>query len=279
MRRFFIAVASALCLLPPLVVAQRVLTFDWTVAETLVALGHPPAGVAQISDYHSWIGAPRLPDATLDLGLRNQPALELMAELEPDLLLITPMFAHMAEQLRTIGPVQTLPLYEADKDGWDSILEMTRRLGTLTQKESTARTLIERTDRILTHIRKQVRGCGPLLVMQLVDERHVRVYGGNSLYQHVLDRLGIDNAWTGAVNQWGYRLLGLHELAGVTGHALIIQPSPLGTLERMEQHALWRALPVFSEHAPVVLPPIWSMGGLPSAQRFAQWLAQTGCRP
>ena len=113
--------------------------------------------------------------------------------------------------------------------------------------------------------------------MQFADDRHVRVYGGNSLYQPVLDRLGIRNAWSGGFNDWGYRLLSLHELAGLQGRAVIIAPIPLGTLERLQSNTLWQRLPITSAHPPVLLPPIWSLGGLPTAQRFAQLLDSQVC--
>jgi len=117
------------------------------------------------------------------------------------------------------------------------------------------------------------------LVIQLADDRHVRVYGGNSLYHQVLQRLGIPNAWRGEVNAWGYRLVGLPELADVEGRVVIVEPAPLGTLERVESNSLWQRLPVVEGQAPVILPPVWSLGGMPSVQRFAGLLEERVCLP
>src|SRR5690606_36180016 len=117
------------------------------------------------------------------------------------------------------------------------------------------------------------------LVMQFADDRHVRVYGGNSLYHQVLQRLGIPNAWHREVNAWGYRLIGLHELAEVEGRIVIVEPTPLGTLERVGSSSLWRRWPVVERHPPVVLPPEWSLGGMPSVQRFARLVEQKVCLP
>lgn len=274
-----LCIALLLCAQSLLAHAQspRLLSLDWTLAETLAALGQAPAGVAQIGDYHSWIGEPRMPDSTIDLGLRNQPAMELMAELQPELVLITPMFAHMAQRLEGIAPVRSIAIYDPHSDAWQGIEAMTRSLGELTQQAAAAEALIADTSHQLALIHERVQGCGPILVMQFADDRHVRVYGGNSLYQLVLDRLGIRNAWSGGFNDWGYRLLSLHELAGLQGRAVIIAPIPLGTLERLQGNTLWQHLPITSAHPPVLLPPIWSLGGLPTAQRFAQLLDSQVC--
>ncbi|WP_298014143.1 iron-siderophore ABC transporter substrate-binding protein [uncultured Castellaniella sp.] len=269
----------SLCLLvplsaPPPAGAQRILTLDWTLAETLTALGQAPDGVAQIGDYHGWVGAPELPEDTIDLGLRNQPSMELMAALEPDLILTTPMFAGMEERLSGIGPIRSLPLYDPAVDTWRAIEDMTRSLGELTGRAQAAERLIEDTRAMLSDARSRLAGCDPLLIVQIADERHLRIYGGSSLYQAVLDKLGLRNAWTGPVNDWGYRLAGWHELAGIEGRLVIIRPAPLGALQRIQENALWRQLPVASRRPPIVLPPVWSLGGLSSAQRFARLLEQ-----
>lgn len=279
MRLLTLLLALCACLLSNPAKAQRILTLDWTLAETLVALGHPPAGLAQIADYHSWVGEPRMPSSTIELGLRSQPSMELMAELDPDLVLITPMFANMADRFEGIGPVSTMPLYDPDADVWEAIEEMTRLLGALTHREAAAQALIDDTAALLAASRVKAQACGPLLVLQFADDRHVRVYGGNSLYQQVLNRLDVPNAWTSPVNRWGYRLLALHELADVEGRVVVIEPAPLGTLERIKNNALWQRLPVVNGQPPIVLPPVWSLGGLPSAQRFARLLGEAECVP
>ena len=283
MRLLLALLAVCACLLAPISAARDgseegpvILTLDWTLAETLAALGRPPAGLAQIDGYRRGVGGPAMPAGTIDLGLRSQPSMELMAALAPDLVLITPMFANMTGRLEKMGPVRTVPLYRPDADAWQSLLDMTRTLGVLTHREAAAQALIDETEALLEAGRARFRASGPLLVLQFADDRHVRVYGGNSLYQQVLDRLGIRNAWTGAVNAWGYRLLALHELAGLEGRAVIIEPVPLGTLSRIRDNALWRGLPIVSRRPPLVLPPVWSLGGLPSAQRFARLLEPLG---
>ncbi|MFW8080249.1 Fe(3+)-hydroxamate ABC transporter substrate-binding protein FhuD, partial [Klebsiella pneumoniae] len=57
------------------------------------------------------------------------------------------------------------------------------------------------------------RGDRPLLMISLLDPRHVLVFGENCLFQEVLDRFGIKNAWRGEAAFWGSVSVGIDRLA------------------------------------------------------------------
>ena len=101
-------------------------TLDWTLAETLIALDAPLSGVAQIDAYHAWVGEPQIPEPVVDLGLRAQPNLELLADLSPDAIFISPMFHRLTPRLERIAPVETFSLYQADSDTWHEMQRLTR---------------------------------------------------------------------------------------------------------------------------------------------------------
>ncbi|MDT8880458.1 iron-siderophore ABC transporter substrate-binding protein [Halomonas saccharevitans] len=253
--------------------APRLATLDWTLAETLVALGAPPAAVAQVEAYHAWVGEPALPASTIDLGLRSQPNLERLASLAPERILISPMFANLTPRLEHIAPVETLPLYRPERDTWREMRELTRSIGEMAERPEAASGLIEQTEARLDALRQRLDDAtAPLLIMQFMDSRHVRVFGDNGLYQAVLDRLGIDNAWTGPTNAWGFSLVGLEALAGLDARLVVVEPYPAGVRERLDDGGLWGHLVEASRGTPIVLPPIWSFGALPSAERFAEQL-------
>ena len=83
----------------------RIATVDWTIAETLLALGVTPLAMGDVNSYRAWVGEPRLPAEVIDIGLRAQPNRELLAELKPDLILISPLAAPLAPTLSRIAPV------------------------------------------------------------------------------------------------------------------------------------------------------------------------------
>ncbi|SEM06726.1 ABC transporter substrate-binding protein [Halomonas daqiaonensis] len=274
-RRLVPTMLLALVLLPiPRAQAQQdVVTLDWTLAETLVALGVTPAGVAQRDAYHAWVSAPRLPEATVDLGLRSQPNLELLASLAPDHILISPMFANLAPRLSRIAPVATLPLYTAGHQTWPQLRELTLEVGRLVEREAAAERLIDATQTQLETLRHRLpERVPPLLVVQFMDERHVRVFGAGGLYQAVMARLGLDNAWHGETNAWGFSLVGLEQLAGLEARLVVVEPYPVGVEAALADSGLWQQQPSVRDESLVTLPPVWSFGALPSAQRFAEHL-------
>ncbi|MCK2184304.1 iron-siderophore ABC transporter substrate-binding protein [Halomonas getboli] len=267
-----LAALPALADSPPLK-TPRLATLDWTLAETLTALGTPPAAVGQTDAYRAWVGEPTLPDSVVDLGLRTQPNLELLADLAPDRILVTPMFANLAPRLEAIAPVDDLTLYTPGRDTWAEMRELTRRVADIVDRPEAATRLIEDTESRLDDLKARLGAdAPPLLIVQFMDARHVRVFGDNGLYQAVIDRLGLQNAWSGRTNAWGFSLVGLEALADLDARLVVVEPYPAGVREALADSGLWQRLVERSRGEPLILPPVWSFGALPSARRFAEQL-------
>lgn len=266
-----------LSIVPSLLAAAdepRLATMDWTLASTLVALGHTPVAVAQIDAYHTWVKAPELPSEVIDLGLRSQPNLELLAELRPDRILLSPRYSNLEDRLRRIAPVENLTLYSTDGDPWAEMESVTRELGELADRETAADHLIRETRDRMQHLATRLEGFDqPLLIVQFFDERHVRVFGANSLYDTVLDQLGLDNAWPGETNRWGFAQVPLERLADIDARLVIVRPFPAIVEDKVTDSSLWQTLPGVRRGDTITVPPVWSFGALPSARRFADALA------
>ncbi|OJA05985.1 ABC transporter substrate-binding protein [Halomonas sp. QHL1] len=252
-------------------------TVDWTIAETLLAINAPVSSVAQQSDYHQWVGEPHIPDNVTDMGLRTQPNLELLAQVPPKQTLISPMFAGLKPRLERIAPVTSFALYSPGTNTWQEMQTLTRQLGELTERQPQAEELIEETQALMTRLRESrplsQSKIAPLLMVQFMDARHVRVFGENSLYNAVLEQLALPNAWDQPTNAWGFALVGIEALARYPEATLvIIDPLPAGVEEQLAKSGLWQQLPSVKHDNLVHLPPAWSFGALPSAQRFAQEL-------
>lgn len=77
-------------------------------------------------------------------------------------------------------------------------------MGEMNSEQQQAQTLIDSVDARLSLIATQIeRPTDPLLIVEIRDDRHVRVYGPGSLEDMTLTRLGLENAWKGRTNDWG----------------------------------------------------------------------------
>ena len=259
--------------------APRLVTVDWGIAQNLTAMGAPPIGVGQIDGYRSWVAGPRLPSATREIGLRSQPNMELLSQLDPDRILITELYAGQADRLAEVAPVSIVDVYfshgDGDSDVWDSTIAAVKKLGTIAERPAAARALIARTQ---SAIRKQTArlpaDTKPLLIVQFVDESHVRVYGEGSLVAATAERMGLDNAWQETTTRWGVATVALDRLARISDARIVVMgPVPVGVTDKIADNRIWQTLPAVQHTPPIYIPAVWSFGGLPSASRFARLIA------
>ena len=116
----------------------------------------------------------------------------------------------------------------------------------------------------------------PLLLATFIDGRHVRVYGGSSLYQNVLDRIGLTNAWTKPTGYFGYATVGIEELATDRNVQFItFDHLPPDVKPILRESTLWSRLPFVRSGHISTLPPTLMFGGMPAALRFTRLLTAT----
>ncbi|TDV39178.1 iron complex transport system substrate-binding protein [Paraburkholderia caballeronis] len=255
----------------------RVVVLDWGLAETLLALGIIPAGIAEIDDYNANVVTPRIPRGVSDVGLRLAPSLEWLAQFAPDFILINSSQESQRPMLERIAPVRAFAIYTDAGSPYPRSQEVTRELGRLCGCETAAETLIADTAQTLdkNRVRLATASARPLYVIRFFDGRHIGVYGAHSLFQHVLDAQGLVNAWHGPTDYWGIGVAPLEALA-VTPEAqlLYFEPLPGGVADKLASNRLWRALPPVASGRVGALPPFWGFGMLPSARRFSDALTQ-----
>ncbi|MDM5150819.1 ABC transporter substrate-binding protein [Aeromonas salmonicida] len=254
----------------------RIATLDWTIAETLLALGVTPLAVGDVSAYRAWVGEPLLPADVVDIGLRAQPNRELLAELKPDRILISPLAAPLAPTLSRIAPVQSIALYDPQTDLWQRLHEATLTIAALVNKTAEANVLLTDLNRDLEQMKQTLPAeLPPLLVVQFIDERHVRVFGRHSLFEAVMQRLDLRNAWQGETNAWGFSVASLEQFLSIPeARLVVVDPIPVGVSERLQEPGLWQHLPLVQQAPVLHLPAVWSFGGVLAARRFATLLSE-----
>ncbi|MFG1478730.1 ABC transporter substrate-binding protein [Xanthobacter sp. V4C-4] len=276
-RRAVVAAAS-LVLAGPAGAAPpaRVVAFDWGIVETLLGLGVVPAGMAEAAEYRRWVGEPAVPAGVADVGLRLEPNLEAVARLRPDLIVITPQLEALQPVLARIAPTLSLAIFAPDGDVWERARQVAMALARATGRPQAGDRLLAAAEAALVAARPVVAPLAgrPLYLASFVDARHVRVYGRGSLFDAVMGKLGLANAFTAPASFWGFATFGLEHLAAPADAALLIfEPVPPEARATLAHGPLWRRLPMVEAGRVGLLPPVWSFGGLVSAMRFARVLA------
>ena len=279
MPRFFRRLALLLALWLPLAAqaAPRIATSDWSVAETLTAMQLPPISVGDKRAYQFWVKQPSLPERTRDAGLRFQPNLERLYQLKPDRFIQSSWFAHLKPQFEQIAPVSELDFADDKGTRFELTVTATRTLGKMVGAEAAAEQLIRSSQQRLNQARTAVAPYRnrPLAVVQFVDSHHLRIYGESSLYHAVMTQLGLQNAWRGESNAWGFANIPLTRLAQLPPDTLllIVPPHPPLVQHALQKNAVWQRLPFAQSANRRVLDHSWSYGALPSMTHFADQLA------
>ena len=262
--------------LPP-----SVAVFDWTIAETLLSLDPSAVSLGNTAAFHKWTGDNYKDVDIMDIGTQTFPNMELLSSIEPHHILLSPSQVRLGQRLANIAPytiIQSYP-YVGNRSGrlWSSFDAFALEIGVSVDQKAVAEQLIMDTRSHLEELRSNLSSQPPLLVIQLVNEHYVRVYGENSMFQEVLRQLNLSNAWTEKTNQWGYSLVSIRELFNVEEARLIVIESafPIGIENNIETSGMWRYLPSVQQGDSVVLSSsFWIAGALPSAQRFANALVK-----
>ncbi|MGG5890821.1 ABC transporter substrate-binding protein [Falsiroseomonas sp. HC035] len=254
--------------------APRLAVIDWGLAEAALALGVVPVAAAELDGYARWVKAPAMPPGVIDLGLRGEPNLEALHRAAPDLILTTPQFAPFLPRLERIAPVASFATYQPGGNplerSFDIVMDLGRRLG----RPDRAAALRAEAAAVFAAAAVRLDRVRPLLVAGFVDQRHLRVYGGNSLFGATLARLGLVNGWTAPTSAWGFATVGVEHLAvSPEAQLLLLDPMPPDLRASLPRNPIWQALPAVRAGRVTLLPPCWAFGGLPSAMRFADLLA------
>jgi iron complex transport system substrate-binding protein len=279
-RRSFISGLAIAALLQRFAAAEaglRVASLDWALAETMIALGQVPIAIVAASDWDRFVVEPPLPQGVIDLGLQQEINFELLASLKPDLILTSPFVQDAEPILKKISKTLSLSIFEKGTQPLERPLFLTKTLGEMLGCPQAATAYLSNAEQMLDSYRTRVAALHPLpvLLVSFIDPRHVRVYGGSGLYQNVLDRIGVVNAWTSATNYWGYSTVGIEKLATTENLRLIaFEPIPPDARATLQRSPLWSRLPFVEAEQVTFLPTVFMFGAMPSALRFARLLVE-----
>ncbi|MEX5382118.1 Fe(3+)-hydroxamate ABC transporter substrate-binding protein FhuD [Cronobacter muytjensii] len=253
---------------------KRIVALEWLPVEQLLALGVTPYAVADVPNYRLWVNDPPLPDSVIDVGLRTEPNLELLTQLEPSLMIWSSGYGPAEAQLKRIAPGMGMTFTDGKAPlamARQSLLTLAERLGL----QAGAKAHLDAFDQFLTRMKPRfaARGKRPLLMMSLLDARHALTIGTNSLFQPVLDAVNVPNAWQDDTNFWGSAIVGVERLAQFKDADVIcFEHGDDQAMQQLAATPLWQAMPFVRAGRFQRVPAVWFYGATLSAMRFGRVL-------
>ncbi len=271
------AASAAVCVSPARVFAAepRVVSLELQLTEILVSLGAPPVAAADNRLYRRLVGQPELPASVLDLGPIQQPNLEFLQSIAPNLMVLPAWEASGSRAtLARVAPVEVLgdlqrrpPLQTLDM--------ISRRLADIVGRERERAALVAALDAACDRAKAMVSDQPTLLCRFFEDGRHLAVFGSNSVLGAVAERCGVANAWKGRQNAFGTALAAVENLASIPEARIVHFHRGAETeraFARLDRSPLWRALPPVARGEVIAMPVVHPNGGLASAARLADQL-------
>jgi len=284
-RRSLLAAGLGGALLPAVGYARpegpRFVSLDHGLAQTLIEIDAALVGLPQTQYWETWTIEPPLPASTANLGTSREINMEVLARLRPDLIVSTPYLEGVRDRMERMAPVESFPIHALGKSPYADIVAATRRLGVLADREQAADQLIRRTEKTLSGMRAAVAPLrdAPLVMLNFIDTRHVRIYGENCLFQDVLDRLNLRNGWSRWTNAWGFATVGIESLADIgDSRVFVLDPVPSDVFPVLSGSPLWQNLPFVKAGRLIRFPTVLMFGTLPSVARLARLLGEFGAR-
>lgn len=281
-RRAFLVGVAALLAAPRLASAakaSRVVTLEWTATEIALSLGLRPVGVAELDAYRNWVAVEndRLADA-VDVGRRQQPSLEAIRKLSPDLILSS-RFRHQAlrEKLAELAPTELLDDQPADGDMLAAVYAGVRQTGKALGREDGAAALLSGFDERVAALKHKVlagnAGRKLVVAQPLPGTPRLRVFSSNAAIAQLLDRIGFPPGLSLPPQPFGFTAIDLEGLAALDGETMLVLLSD-SVPQDLAESALWLMLPVVAAGNVITAGAAnWPFGSVAALTRMMDTIA------
>lgn len=262
----------------------RIVVLEWTYAEDLLALGIQPAGVADVDGYRKWLNVePELAADVTDVGTRQEPSLETIVALEPDLI-IGVQFRHepIYDDLSDIAPTLIFNPYPGE-DGPNQYEEMRETFLAIAKavgREQQGQEVLTELDTTLAAAQEELAGAGyagrEFVLAQAFtsqDQPQIRVFTDNAMAVQILEGIGLENAWNVEFEQYGFSTVGVEALANVqdANFFYVVQEDDNVFENQLSDNPVWRNLAFVREARAYPLGgDTWLFGGPLSAELLVE---------
>ncbi|MCK0118567.1 iron-siderophore ABC transporter substrate-binding protein [Isoptericola sp. S6320L] len=271
--------------------AERVVALEWNQAEMVTTLGVDLVGMSDPAGYESWVGtgAP-LRTEPEDVGVRQEPSIEAVADLEPDLIIGASgsVPEEAMEQMERIAPVVVMGSADV-ADPLGAVRDEFTTVATLLGKETQAEEVLAELDQTLTDNAEKIDAAGlagaPVVLTSPYAEGAnltIRMHGPRTAVQTVAAEMGLAAAWEDPGDDaFGLSYTDLEGLTELSEDTRFLYWGNDGDEQdvveaEMAGNPLWDGLPFVEDgqvHRAAV--GIWAYGGPASMIAWSDDLVQT----
>lgn len=275
--------------------AQRVVALEWTYVEDVLALGVQPVGVADVEGYNAWVNIPPQLDADVtDVGLRQEPSLESIAALEPDLIL-GPLFRleTIRDTLNSIAPTLLFEPYpeSGTPTQYQEMIDTQHVIAAALGKAGEGERVIEEMTNAFAIAAEALDTAGfagaPFVLAQAFTAEgapQIRLFIDNAMAVEQLSQIGLVNAFSGSPDRYGYNTVGVEALVEVqdANFLYIVQDDDDIFAAQLQDNPVWANLQFVQEGRAYSLGgDTWVFGGPLSGVTFVNRVVErmTGAAP
>jgi ferric hydroxamate transport system substrate-binding protein len=267
--------------------ASKVVTLEWAETEIAASLGVMPVGAADLEGYNTWVGASEpMDDSVIDVGTRQEPSVDAIAGLSPDLVIMESDDEALIEGIEEFAPV----LVVEGSNATDNLARMQRDVdmiaeltGTTAEAEALWTEFEAKIEATKTAIETAGTGDLPYLYADgwvEGDAISIRPFASGSLVGSLGTAVGLENAWTGEADTvWGLGGTDVEGMAQYTDTELkfIYNNSYNDNIfnEKLIGNPIWDGLKFVQDGTMYELPhSIWTFGGPRSSGAILDYFAE-----
>lgn len=259
--------------------ASRVVALEWVYVEDLLALGIQPVGVADIRGYKTFVDvAPTLAEAVVDVGTRQEPSLEAIAQLKPDLIIGTQL-RHEAiyDSLSAIAPTLLFNPYPDALSQFDEMQQTFRAIAERVDRRDAGEAVLRQmqdTFKTASDRLRSTKQTNRSFILGQFNETtpQIRLFTDNAMAVQILNQIGLENAWKGQIDRFGFNTVGIEAFPKIEqANFLYIAANDNTHLKQLQENPVWKGLKFVQEKRSYSIgADTWVFGGPKSAQLLVE---------
>lgn len=246
---------------------QRIVVLEWYLLEQVLAAGLQPVGVADIEGYTTLVTIPlELSDDAVDVGTRQEPSLESIAAVEPDLILADDgRHEAIYDQLSDIAPTILVPFDDRSDDitPLDDLDNRVTLIGEAINRPAEATESIRAMQATIGAQAQRLDDAGlagiPFTIASWYTnntEPTLRMFSNQHIVGDAVAALGIENLWPDTGEEVGFSTVGFEALVTLPEdtHFIFVPTEDGGFADLLENDPILTSLPFVREGRTFGLP-------------------------